>query len=238
MHQSSSENFTYQPNPWKKWWDEHGKFGRFSAFTTPAKIREPERSAELAEFCGIMLGDGGISRYQVTVTLHREDDRDYSDFVSKLVERLFKVTPSIYHKKNSNADDLVISRIALVAFLTEKCGLVKGNKIAQKIDIPEWILESESYRIACIRGLFDTDGCVFNHRYCVKGKRYSYKKISFTSASAPLTRSIYILLKEFGFKPRLAGRQQEVRLESRADVQRYFSLVGSHNAKHLKRYKN
>jgi len=44
-------------------------------------IDKPERSSNLAEFIGIILGDGGITERQVTVTLHKHDDKDFCFYV-------------------------------------------------------------------------------------------------------------------------------------------------------------
>lgn len=82
----------------------------------------------------------------------------------------------------------------------------------------------------------DTDGCIFTHRYKVNGKFYNYKKLSFTSYSEPLRQSVFSILKENGFNPRLAQRK-DVRLDSIGDVRKYFYLIGSHNPKYLKKYR-
>jgi hypothetical protein len=195
----------------------------------------PQRSEEFAEFCGIMLGDGGISEYQTIITLHSEDDSDYSEFVTDLIEKLFAVSPGIYKKKTAHALDLVISRVGLVEFLTRDCGLKLGNKVAQACDVPDWIKENVDLSIACVRGLVDTDGSIFTHRYISKGKEYAYKKLSFTSVSKPLLDSVQRILREFGLNARL-GSNHDIRLDSKDDMAKYFDVIGSHNPKHLNRY--
>lgn len=146
----------------------------------PKNIHKPCRNAKLAEFIGIMMGDGGISKYQIIITFHHIDDLEYT--------------------------------------------------------IPEWIKRDREFAIACLRGLVDTDGCVFTHRYRVKCTSYAYKKLSFTSASEPLQHSVHAILQKFGFHSRISGH--DVRLDSVEDMKRYFLIVGSHNPKHLRRYKN
>ncbi len=220
---------------WQKWWQTKGKFKTTGCIHAPLGIQKPRYSIELAELCGILMGDGGISERQVSVTLHSIDDKEYTVFVANLMERLFGVRPALYSKKGVNAHVLVISRTELVSFLTEQCGLVKGNKIAQELDIPAWVRTKRSYMIACLRGLVDTDGSIFTHRYKVKGKWYSYKKLSFTSASPRLRTTVLMFLKSLGFSSRI-GSQRDVRLDSVADMKKYFALVGSHNPKHLYRY--
>ncbi len=202
------------------------------AWTKP--IQRPEKSVELAEFIGIMIGDGGISKYQVTISLNQDTDAEYLVYVSDLIRKLFNIEPHIQQRSKHSMNVIVISRIELVIFLQE-IGLPQYDKIRSQIDIPNWIKENPAYLTACVRGLVDTDGCVFDHSYISKGKRYSYKKLDFTSASDPLRNSVYTFFKELAMNPRFSS-QRGVRLESKADVSHYFSLVSSHNPKHLNRY--
>ena len=182
-----------------------------------------------------MLGDGGISRYQATVTLHTDEIPEYGAYVMQLIERLFSVQPSLYRREVARAATIVISRVGVVDFL-QTLGLPQGNKITHGIDIPHWIKNDARYVRTCIRGLVDTDGCVFTHRYTVKGKEYSYKKLSFTSAAPSLLTSVRDSLRSFGLHPRITKGGKDVFLDSRSDVARYLELIGSHNAKHLRRY--
>jgi len=219
---------------WHRWWEDEGKY-KENPILESREVHKPKQSAELAEFVGIMMGDGGLSRYQAIITLHHTDDFEYTTFVVNLIKKLFKITPKIYHSPKYSVNDVVVSRRGLVLYLHE-LGLPIGNKVKQKFDIPEWIECDRELAVACVRGLVDTDGSIFTHRYKVKGKQYSYKKLSFTSASEPLRQSVYALLQEFGFSPRLTTK--DVRLDSVADMTRYFSVIGTHNPKHLRRYEN
>jgi hypothetical protein len=195
----------------------------------------PSYSTEISELSGIMLGDGGISDYQVIITLNSVDDSEYVLFVKNLIENLFGITPSLYYRKTASAVHIVVSRKGLVEFLVNTCGLVKGHKIKNQASIPDWIKNSTELEIACIRGLIDTDGSIFNHRYYSKAKEYSYKKLSFTSVSKPLLLSAYDILRKMEFNCRL-GSNHDLRIDSVSDMKKYFEVIGSHNPKHLKRY--
>jgi hypothetical protein len=198
---------------------------------------KPPYSTELAEFCGIMLGDGGISAYQATVTLGLKEEKEYGHFVMNLIETLFSIRPGMYRRTNSKAFTIYISRIGIVEFLTNTCGLVQGDKMRYQATIPLWILENPEFSTSCIRGLIDTDGSVFTHRYKSKGKEYTYKKMSFTSASPPLLNAVLKLFLQNDFHARI-GSRFDVRIDSKKDVSNYFKQFGSHNPKHLKRYQN
>ena len=218
---------------WRTWWQSEGKSAA-NALLQPRPIRRPKRNLELAEFIGIVMGDGGISDYQAVVTLHDTTDLEYGTFVVRLAEKLFGVRPSVYHHAKYAANNIVISRRELVRFL-HRTGLPIGNKVRQQFDIPGWIKKSKKLSVACVRGLVDTDGCVIVHRYRVRAKLYRYKKLSFTSRSRPLQQSVAEILTDLGMHVRIAG--YDVRLDSIADMQKYFALIGTHNPKHLKRYR-
>src|SRR3989338_6343513 len=49
---------------------------------------------KLAEFIGIVLGDGGVSSNQITISLHRKDDKEYTKYVDELIYYLFGFRPS------------------------------------------------------------------------------------------------------------------------------------------------
>lgn len=224
----------YRKKQWRAWWKSTGRHEK-NPILEARTVHKPKRSVELAEFIGIMMGDGGISTYQVTVTLHHIDDLEYASYVATLIKKLFKEEPKIYHFPEKSVNNIVVSRKELVDYLHE-LGLPVGNKVKQQIDIPEWIKKDKRFSMACLRGLVDTDGCVFTHRYTAKGKIYTYKKLSFTSASDPLRKSVHVLLQKLEFNPRIAG--EDIRLDSTADMKRYFLLIGTHNPKHLRRYES
>ena len=220
---------------WQEWWETKGKFIPNPILHAPLSIQKPQKSEELAEFVGIVMGDGSLTKYQLSITLHHIDDKEYSKFVIKLIKKLFNVQPSIYHIQKYSVNNIKVSRTQLVIFCTEELEMKVGNKVKQQIDIPLWIKGNKKFQIACLRGLVDTDGCVFTHTYKVNGKSYSYKKLCFSSRSYPLLISVHIILKDMGFNPRLTPGI-DVRLDSKKDIEMYFSLISSHNPKHLRRY--
>ncbi len=219
---------------WKEWWGREGKNRNMSIFQ-PKDILVPEASETLAEFMGIMMGDGTVAPYHIAIALHSVDDRAYADYVSDLIFNLFGVKPKIYKRNECRAINVVVARKQLVELLQD-LGLPKGNKITQGISIPDWILQNEIYSRACVRGLVDTDGSVFNHRYNSKGKRYSYKKLAFTSASENLRNDVVGIMLDNDIKPSCYGTN--VRIETKSGMQRYMGIIGSHNPKHLKRLAN
>ncbi len=228
-------NPNYRKNKWRQWWETKGKHQTHPIINVSLPIKKPKKSSNLSEFVGILIGDGGISKNQVVITQHLRDDKEYCDFITKLIYKLFKIRPAVYSRPSCSVTNITVSRVKLVKFLIS-LGLPIGNKIKQHIDIPHWIKMNDDYIIACIRGLVDTDGCVFCHSYTVKNKIYRYKKISFSSHSKPLISSVYHLLNKLCLFPRITKSNFEIRIEDQKNVKKYFHLIGFHNPKHLNRY--
>ncbi len=218
---------------WLKWWEEGGK-EKYGDFYDRKSINKPKHSAKLAELCGILMGDGGISSRQVVVTLDSETDKEFASYVSALFSELFGVKPSVRKIKNARAVSMVVSRTELVDWL-KGLGLPVGNKLRQGLDMPFWIKDNPVYSRACVRGLVDTDGSIFLHRYYSSGKRYTYKKLDFCSLSPALIETVYLILCKNGMNP-YVSQGKKIRLESQKDVERYFEIIGTSNPKHLRRW--
>ena len=218
---------------WREWWEREGQYK--SVITSPKLIIKPRFSRKLAEFVGIMMGDGGITNKQVTVTLNKEADRLYVLYVARIINELFGVEPSLYTKNGGGkALDITVSRTHLVRFCST-LGLKIGNKIKQNLDIPEWVQNKRSFLLACIRGLVDTDGGIFQETHKIKGRSYSYARLAFTSASPPLRLSVMRALEEVGLHPRLRSKRN-VQIEAEVEIREYFRVVGTSNPKHRQRF--
>lgn len=226
----------YRVGRWREWWEREGKH-KNGSITEAKPIFTPLKSNELAEFVGIILGDGSITHNQVVVTLHRNDDREYGWYVTKLIVSLFHVPVGIYKSKRFLADDLVVSRVNLVKFCVEQLDLKVGNKVKQQVSVPRWIIDDKEFSVACVRGLVDTDGSIFSHTYAVKGKKYTYKKLSFSNTSLPIIEFVYSILVTLKITARKTRNNKEVRIDAVDSMARYFKLIGTHNPKHLKHYK-
>lgn len=132
-YESQGGDPEYRKKKWYEWWEGEGKYKQHPIINTPLPIKKPRKSEDLAEFVGIILGDGGITQYQVTVTFHSQDEREYSKFCADLIKRLFNVPISVHYDKNSLSIDLVISRSELVHFCIEKQALRKVTKLNSKL---------------------------------------------------------------------------------------------------------
>lgn len=199
-------------------------------FMIRKEIKYPERSSKLAEFIGIMLGDGGFpGTHQITISFNNKTDCKYAEYICKLLNELFSINFHIHKRRGSNGADIVVSSSNLIDFLLKQ-GLVTGNKVKNQVDIPDWICGRSEYQKACLRGLIDTDGSFYCHRYNSSGKNYKYLKLCFANRSKPLLNSVLRILREFNFEAYLHGDQ--VFIYSILGIKKYFEEIGSHNPKH------
>ncbi len=199
-------------------------------------INFPEESPLLAELMGIELGDGGINnKWQLVITLNSIADLVYSTYVKTILEQLFAVEVAVRKRKGKNALVLVCSSTSLVDFLVIK-GAVRGNKIAQQIDIPAWISGKDEYEKNFVRGLVDTDGCLYVHRHTVAGSEYGNIGFCFSSYSPPLIRSVGAILKKFGITPHIMANETKIYLYSKKAVVDYLRIFGSSNPRILDKF--
>lgn len=216
-----------------EWIRNHPEAAKLGGVAVAKEIKHPPRSPLLAEFVGVLLGDGGIrNALQVTISFDQKKDREYVKWLQRTVKRLFGLEGFLSLRKNNFGGDIVVSSVKLVRCLPEIAGLRPGNKLRNGLDVPDWIWERRSYQIGCLRGLMDTDGGPFIHRYQVAGKWYAYPKLCFYSASELLRRSVCRLFSNLGFHPRLAG--SDLIFVDRVDqVRNFYRVIGSRHERHI-----
>lgn len=189
----------------------------------------PPNSIELAELLGIIAGDGGIgNEWQFVVLLNSKKDKDYAFYVKALIKNLFHVDVVQRKRPNQNTTILITTSTMLVDFLVEK-GATRGNKIFANLDIPLWIRKNTDYAKRFVRGLVDTDGCLYLHRHTVLGKPYVNIGFCFTCFSKNLLLSTAQIFKEFGLSPHLRNDNKRIYFYSEKDVIKYLDVFGSSN---------
>lgn len=199
-------------------------------------IKIPEESKDLAELLGIIFGDGGINNdWQLVISLDCNSDREYSYYICKLLEKLFKIKVAVRKRPNQNTLVLVCSSTSLVDFLVSK-GSVRGNKVSQQIDIPPWVSNNREYKKMFVRGLTDTDGCLFIHRHITKKILCNNIGFCFTNSSKKLVVSVAKILREFGMDPHITDKGRRIYLYSFKDVVSYLNIFGSSNQRIINKY--
>lgn len=192
------------------------------------RVLIPRHSEKLAEFIGIVLGDGHISKKEVDTTNEFPNEKVYTDYVKYLVFHLFGIHPVLIHYPSYESVTHLRIRSVLIVQQLNRMGMKCGKKKA-KTTIPKWIFSNERYVRACLRGLVDTDGGLFH-----KQKGYRRAIIEFETKSEVVSRDIKKSLKLLGF--RASRSNLNVRIQHQNEIIRFFKQIGSSNPKNIIRF--
>lgn len=194
------------------------------------KFKKFNKSIDLAELAGIIFGDGGLANNQLTISLNPSTEPEYVNFVINLENKIIGERPCIYtyRQKDIKEARLVITGVNLIRNL-KKIGVSWKNKVKEQVDVPKWIKRENKFSIACVRGLIDTDGCVYYHKH---GKYFNIG-ITYTSHSVPLLKFLSQTLTNNGFCPKISG--DGVYLYKESEVLKYAREIKFSNDHHLNR---
>jgi len=201
-------------------------------------INFPNKCEELAEFVGIILGDGSIYSYvngkikvyNVRIAGDYEKDRDYHiNFILPLGQKLFNINARIRIHTN-NERFICFDRKELLIFLIS-IGLKSGDKIKNQVGIPPWIFENDEFLKACLRGLIDTDGSI--HRMSKRDSKLM--RIDFTNHNQRLLNDTRTAFMKLGFNPSKVIDNRKFYISRQNEIIRYISEIGFSNSKHKER---
>jgi len=155
------------------------------------------------EFLGILIGDGYMRYrpdqrvYQIEITGNVVEDYNYFIKISKFIHNLTGRKPSIRVKTEYNGQSLRLN-INNKKFIRQliDLGIPLRNKTFT-IAIPDEFL-GWKYSKHIIRGIFETDGCIYFSK-SKKSKYPTYPRIEIKTSSGALLSQITGLLKEKGF---------------------------------------
>lgn len=145
---------------------------KFSHSDIKRDIKLPNKpSTELAEFVGIVLGDGHLHKTQncITITGSLEDFFYYKYSVIPLIKQLFNITYSFKKRNDRSSYYIFFNSQGIMQFLSKTLNMCRGNKINARI--PIFIQKQDSYKKSFLRGLFDTDGCL---KFSKQTKKFNY----------------------------------------------------------------
>ncbi len=209
------------------------------------KIKFPNlKDPKLAEFVGILLGDGSLGiyecksngkiklQYRVKVTLNSIDDKEYVQYVERLIFQLFGLMPIKKFKKNEKVCELLIFRKDILSFLIQKVGLRLAPKWKRAI-IPSRYLGSR-LELNVLRGYFDTDGSVV----ITKNNGILYPRLEMKVSPSPMQKQIIKILerRKFRFGVYSIGKGKvRIQLNGISQLRKWIKEIGFKNPKHLKK---
>jgi len=211
--------------------------GGFISIGKTKEIKIPKDSRELAEFYGIMLGDGNSHRtksykkgtYMIRIVGDSRYDKYYlENYVKPLIEKLFNIRVGVRYFKNKNAIYIESHSRKLISFLEEK-EFPPGNKIKNELKIPAWIKQNKDYLRICLRGLYDTDGSVYkitnqnSHQFC------------FTNYNKGLLEDVRESLLSLGINCSKISKGKEIYITKKEELRKFLKGVGFSNDRHLRK---
>jgi hypothetical protein len=222
--------------------------GELSINDIKRKIKLPKtRNNYLAEFFGVLTGDGYINKYRkydyvIEIAGNKISDSNYlQNYLSNLIKKLFNLNPNYIERNDQNSAYLRILSKLIFNYLIKK-GFKKGKK--GKIKIPNWIKKDKNFMKFFIKGVFDTDGCISLKNK--EGKKYPV--ISITSKSEKLLYSIKKYLNSIKLNSSITKQIDKTRNYNK-DVIRYkleingyknltnwFTIIGSSNKRNILKF--
>ena len=161
-------------------------------------LNSEQKSAELSELIGIILGDGHMHTFcnRIYISGSLFDELYYKNRVSFLFDSLFNLKPKIYKRSDRNSYILQVENKKVFNFLVFDLGLLRGRK-KLRASIPNFIINNERLFPFLLRGLFDTDG---SFKFSKQNKGYAYyPRIRLSSQESPMIEQIKYCLSVLGF---------------------------------------
>lgn len=128
--------------------------------------------------------------------------------------------------------------LKLVEFFSEM-KLFPGNKIKNQSTIPEWIWKDKSYLSACIRGLYDTDGSVYELLPHWPGLFQIY----FSNRNLTLLKDVRKALIKLEIKVSEISNLKEgstprIYITKKDQIKKFYKTIGFKNQRHIRKFEN
>ena len=170
---------------------------------------------------------------------HSTLDNEY--FVKTLIPFIKMISPNsnpILTKKD-NTLRLTIYSKEFHNLLTERFRFTAGKK-TYTVTIPKDIINLKDSKMInlCVRGIYDTDGCIFYDKR--KIYKNPYLRINLTSVSSVLIKQIYNILKELNLNPRITTNYNKhvIQINGVQNCKKFIEIIGFSNKRHLDKIKH
>jgi len=189
----------------KRWRAEH-----------PVFYADLPRNGDLAEYIGVVLGDGHIEKFPRTERITIAGDTRKPEYIwryAALTEKLFYKKPTVAKEKNVNA-----LRISLYQkFISKRLGIPTGDRKNFPYRLPQWISHNKRYTLGFLRGLFEAEGYLSIH---LPTCTYNFAFVNYNQHLLLIVKNLLIQLE---FHPEV--RHNAIRIRRRAEVIRLKELI-------------
>jgi len=205
-------------------------------------MKSPKLETEtMAEFIGIMLGDGSIGKYKcgkdgkstiqyrTKVTLSKKE-LSYRRYILDLFKDLFDINLAIWEKKTENAVDLQSFDEEFFKFITRELGLKVAPK-RNRARVPENYMCPELWK-GVLKGYFDTDGSLV----LTDNNGTLYPRIEMKVCQSPMQMQLVKILRREGFhfgRYEIGNGNIRLQLNGKEQLAKWVQNVGISNKKHI-----
>jgi hypothetical protein len=205
-----------------------GKGVRRFVISNLKEIKKINIDEKMAEFFGVYLGDGTLTKYFIRIAGDSRYDLPYFNYLNILVGDIFGLVGSITKNKVTNNLYFTLYSKKVCDFFNKELGIKYGDKLRNNTLIPFIFLKNEILYLACLRGLVDTDGCI-----SMRGDSFS---VSFYSKNPNLINQIRQMEENQRIFSYISKNIDEIGTNSKDKVINYFKKVGSSNLRHIVRF--
>ena len=210
---------------------------------------EMKLNEEMAEFIGIFIGDGSLNVREGKCSYEFKFTGNIKDEIPYYRDRVSKLAGNVLNRK-IEAKILDGGRSVGLYFCSKRfAGYLKGLGInsgpkAERIEIPGKIIENNMLAIACIKGIFDTDGCFTLKREGV------YPVVTFAMKSRKLLKQIKSIIEgldigssicfDVAYFDRRYNRnytKHYLSINGKINTSKWFGIVGTNNPKIKEKYR-
>ena len=200
---------------------------------------------KLAEICGLHAGDGYLrndgKRVELDISGSVEEKDFYDCHVIPLFSKFFaiKIAGKLFPHRNTYG--FVIRDKEVVKFI-HTLGFPYGGKTFI-VRAPKLVFKSQKNMKRFLRGVFDTDGCLYFEKK--QKKIHYYPRIILSTCSKNLCDDICRILKYLEIKYWLQQQKSKNPRESlkykiwiriTSEVEKWFKSIGSKNGSKMSRY--
>lgn len=189
---------------------------------------------DICEFLGAFAGDGFTNKYNRHYFTGFAGDRryDWDYYQTKIIpiaKKYFNIEKQTIREKDNSMwvtfhckllHELITGRFAMPAG-------EKWNKVLVPLEIMEGKIE---HKAAFVRGIFDSDGCVFFDKRTIY--KEPYMRVDITMVNVPILTQLNQILNELSIESKVLGNGKHLQITSKKDVRKFFEKIGSSNERH------
>lgn len=203
----------------------------------------------IAEFYGALLGDGCLSkyftacdqrtRYCVQLTGHVHDREYYETVLQPTILRAFGVHGTIRLRNGTRAIIFDILQKDVFSFF-HSLGMPIGKK--GELFIPPCIAQNDTGVRACIRGIFNTDGSIYqrySRKYVGHTRVYPYLVVQFKMNTKTLLAQLRQIFVREGMTTNRIIRDKNayvLRITQQKSIHQFMAWIQTPHKHHRERY--